>query len=278
MIGVFFSFWIAIVIFVYFIRKTFLSFFSIHFAALKSIQVFIDHLMHNMTLLVQIFKFYPIFFKFDSIYRAIYRTFLIKFVEWFDYRKNRFYRNFYLISYGFGLRLFFPWGLAVSKDNGRTWSQTIVEKDLLPDEIPLEQSMIDLGNGRFLMLSRLSREGISVQFVSSDYGMTWRKQSTNTRDIKSNTPTLHFDRETGSITCCYYQKGAGALLRRAASANRIFEHPEEWSAPEILYYSGCTSDFDSGNANMTQSEGIQLIIFYEGTAPLTSILMISKSC
>ena len=170
------------------------------------------------------------------------------------------------------------WGLAVSKDNGRTWIQTIAEKELLPDELPLEQSMVDLGNGRFLMLSRLSKEGISVQFVSSDCGMTWRKQSTNIRDIKSNTPTLHFDRETGSITCCYYQRGVGTLLRRTASADRIFEHPEEWSAPEILYHSGCTSDYDSGNANMTQSDGIQLIIFYEGTAPQTSILMISKSC
>ena len=46
------------------------------------------------------------------------------------------------------------WGLLVSADNGRTWTQRTVEGDLAKRDWPTELSAVSLGGGRILVLAR----------------------------------------------------------------------------------------------------------------------------
>ncbi|MDD3154264.1 MAG: sialidase family protein [Victivallaceae bacterium] len=162
------------------------------------------------------------------------------------------------------------WGLLVSGDNGKTWSQTVVESGLLPGEVPQEQAMIELGGGRFAMLSRLNDGKAQTLFYSADNKITWRQFATNLDDLYNNTPTMYFDRASQMVTCCYYQRNLGRLLRRTIPADDLPERADHWSAPEEIAC-GSKCNCDAGNANMTQSGTKQLVVFYSGKTPDTSI-------
>ena len=51
------------------------------------------------------------------------------------------------------------WGLLVSADNGRTWTQRTVEGDLAKRDWPTELSAVSLGGGRILVLARSEGAG-----------------------------------------------------------------------------------------------------------------------
>lgn len=115
------------------------------------------------------------------------------------------------------------WGLLVSADNGRTWSQRIVEKGLSVKEWVTEPSLVDLGGGRLLIVGRCEQNlGNQFQVTSVDGGKTWKKSRTNIGDVSESTPSLVYDAKSGSVANYYYQRGARKLKRRFESLIRHF--------------------------------------------------------
>lgn len=157
------------------------------------------------------------------------------------------------------------WGLLLSRDNGITWEQRVIEQNLRLDEWPTEPSAVVLGDGRLLAIAR-SEAGTGNQFqlTSTDWGRTWTKNRTNISDVQESTPTLVLDRKTGKIYNYYYQRGAGLLKLRSVNADDIFNEPCAWPEPEIIAEGGKERPYDSGNANAVVSGKKHYITYYSG--------------
>ena len=168
------------------------------------------------------------------------------------------------------------WGLLVSTDGGRTWTQRVVESDLPKRDWPTELCLTSLGNGRLLIVARCET-GAKCQFqlTSTDNGKTWKKSLTNISDVQESTPSLIFDPETGLVTNYYYQRGARQLKRRIAKADYIFGHPLEWPEPEVLFTGREKRPYDAGNVKATPLGNRHCAAIYTGTETDTAVLMIS---
>ena len=74
------------------------------------------------------------------------------------------------------------WGTLESTDDGATWTQRIVERELPLAELPTEPSVVAIGGGRLLGIARTeisgSKGGRQFQLVSIDDGETWSKFKT----------------------------------------------------------------------------------------------------
>jgi hypothetical protein len=163
----------------------------------------------------------------------------------------------------------------VSADNGRTWRQNIVEKDLAKDEWPTEQSAVHLGGGRILCIAR-SEGGAKYQFqlTSPDGGKTWKKEKTNICDVLESTPSLVLDRKSGKLCNYYYQRGAKKLKRRVVNADWIFNRPMEWPEPEILASGEEKVAYDAGNVSTAVIGETHYPAFYSGTSSDTSVFVL----
>lgn len=169
------------------------------------------------------------------------------------------------------------WGTLVSGDNGKTWTQHVVEADLAKSELPTEPSAIWLGKGRILVVARTEQEEddpgkYQFQLTSTDYGKTWKKRRTNISDVRGSTPTLVLDKKTGLVSNYYYYRGKGLLKRRTVNANSIFDHPDKWPQPEVIAEAS-KSTWDAGNTNATADKGKHYISFYSGKPSHTSIFL-----
>jgi len=160
------------------------------------------------------------------------------------------------------------WGTLTSTDNGRTWTQQIVETVQFKRELPTEPSVVNLGGGRILAVARTENTGDSTlnqfQLVSTDDGLTWRKYHTNVADVLCSTPSLVYDAQTGLVSNYYYERGRRALKRRVAKADYIFDHPLEWPAPECVAIGNERSPFDGGNVNAATAGKDHVATFYSG--------------
>ena len=167
------------------------------------------------------------------------------------------------------------WGLLVSADGGKTWTQRVVEGDLPKAEWPTELCAAYLGDGRVLIVAR-SEGGAGCQFqiTSTDYGRTWKKSKTNITDVLESTPSLVYDPETGLVSNYYYQRGARQLKRRIARADFIFDRPFDWPKPEVLFTGKEQRAYDAGNVKATPVGDRHCAAIYTGTATDTSVLMI----
>lgn len=166
------------------------------------------------------------------------------------------------------------WGILTSGDNGRTWKQEIVEKDLHVNEWPTEPSVIVYGDGRLLAIARSENEsGNQFQLCSDNWGRTWTKRRTNISDVRSSTPSLIFDRKSGTVYNYYYQRGAGLLKLRKADAGFIFDNPEAWPEPEIIAEGGKRRPHDSGNANAVRMGRAHYITYYSGDPVNCAVLV-----
>lgn len=161
------------------------------------------------------------------------------------------------------------WGTMTSTDNGRTWTQQIVETVHFKRDLPTEPSVVNLGNGRLLGIARTENVGDSTltqfQLVSTDDGLTWTKLRTNIADINASTPSLVYDSGTGLVSNYYYERGRRALKRRVANADYIFDHPLEWPASECVAIGNERSPIDGGNVNACASGDGHIATFYYGT-------------
>ncbi|MBR4676250.1 MAG: exo-alpha-sialidase [Victivallales bacterium] len=170
------------------------------------------------------------------------------------------------------------WGTLTSQDNGCTWSQLTVEQGLSKAEWPTEPSCVPLGDGRLLAIARMENCGPEVkcsqfQLESEDNGRTWRKFRTKIDDVRESTPSLVWDAETGLLSNYYFQRGAGALKRRIAELSHIWNHPEAWSAPEIVCYASANAHH-AGNVNACAFGDRHACTFYSGDEHQTDVMLV----
>ena len=166
------------------------------------------------------------------------------------------------------------WGLLVSTDNGRTWSQRIIEKDLSIKEWVTEPSLVDLGGGRLLIVGRCEKRlGNQFQVTSTDGGKTWKKARTNISDVKESTPSLVYDAKSGIVANYYYHRGAKQLKRRVAMADFIFDHPDCWPEPEVLDEGFEQRSYDAGNVKATRLGDRDCCAWYTGTQSNATVVV-----
>lgn len=164
------------------------------------------------------------------------------------------------------------WGTVTSSDNGVTWTQTTVESNLPKAQWPTEPAAVYLGDGRILAIARTETGPTQFQIVSTDYGATWKRAPTNIGDILASTPSLILDAKTGLLSNYYYQRGRGILHRRVVDPERVFSHPLQWPASEVVAR-GSQVTFDAGNVNATLIGETHYLSFYSGKAPDTAVLV-----
>lgn len=169
------------------------------------------------------------------------------------------------------------WGTLTSTDDGATWTQHIVEKELPKQEWPTEQSAVYLGDGRILAVARCEMGGTDTlrsqfQLTSTDYGTTWTRSKTNIGDVLASTPSLIYDPETGLVSNYYYHRGRGVLRRCVVKPEEVFENPRNWPASEAVSL-GSAVTFDAGNVNATFLGKTHFLAFYSGKGSDTSILV-----
>ncbi len=170
------------------------------------------------------------------------------------------------------------WGTLVSKDNGKTWKQTVIESGLDRKNWSTEPSAVYIGNGKILGIARVehgtnSTEKAQFQLQSSDYGKTWTRQRTNITDIHISTPSLIFDKKTRLLYNYYYQRGRGMLKRRVVNADKIWNNPLAWTPPEIVAFASAIG-YDAGNVNATTINGKHYLAIYSGDRKNTSVLVV----
>ena len=167
------------------------------------------------------------------------------------------------------------WGILTSKDDGRTWTQRTIEKDLEKTDWPTEQAGVWLGNGRILVVARSEGAGHQFQITSTDSGATWKRTKTNITDVNASTPSLILDSNTGRLVNYYYHRGARKMKRRMVDAAYIFDHPMEWPEPETLAEGYEKRAWDAGNVNATVLDGRHFLATYTGTEHDTSVMVIA---
>ena len=167
------------------------------------------------------------------------------------------------------------WGIVTSKDDGSTWVQRTVEKDLEKTDWPTEQAGVWLGNGRILAVARSEGAGHQFQITSTDSGTTWKRTKTNITDVNSSTPSLILDRKTGQLANYYYHRGARKMKRRTVDASCIFDRPMEWPVPETLAEGHEKRSWDAGNVNATVLDGRHFLATYTGSERDTSVVVVA---
>ncbi len=157
------------------------------------------------------------------------------------------------------------WGTLVSKDNGKTWTQQVVEKGLPKKDWPTEPSAVYLGNGRILAIARTETGPSQFQLTSTDYGKTWKKQRTNISDICISTPSLIYDKNTGLLSNYYYWRGHKVVNRRVVKPDAVFDDPDKWPAPHVVGLGNEERSYDAGNVNATVVGDQHYITYYSGS-------------
>ena len=167
------------------------------------------------------------------------------------------------------------WGTLVSKDNGKTWKQNVVESGLGYYEWPTEQSAVWLGGGRIFAVARTegaAPDSTRAQFQlrSEDSGRTWTRVRTNITDVLASTPSLILDR--GRVYLYYFQRGTGQLRCRIAESDLIWDHPLCWSDPKIVALAS-KENHHAGNVNGCSCKEGHALAVYSGNEHFTEILM-----
>ena len=171
------------------------------------------------------------------------------------------------------------WGLVVSTDAGRTWTQQTVESGLRKFEWPTESTLLHLGGKRLMAIARCEQrcEGNPVRrlfsMTSDDLGYTWQRQLTNIGDVLESTPSALYDKASDMVTLYYFHRGPGLLKRRTANASEAFADPRAWSAPEIVACGRKMRDWDSGNVNAVRVGGSDYLAYYAGDENVSSVLV-----
>lgn len=169
------------------------------------------------------------------------------------------------------------WGTLTSRDDGKTWTQNVIEAELPKSEWPTEPSAVYLGDGKILAIARSemgnsSTERSQFQMVSLDYGATWKRSRTNIGDVLASTPSLIFDTETGLVSNYYYHRGRGVVRRRVVKPDSVWDAPLNWPASEAVA-TGSAVTFDAGNVNATVIQNTHYLTFYSGQGADTTVLV-----
>ncbi|MBR4171051.1 MAG: exo-alpha-sialidase [Kiritimatiellae bacterium] len=165
------------------------------------------------------------------------------------------------------------WGTLTSEDNGKTWTQRTVEKELEKDEWPTEQSVVYLGDGRILGIARTESGTSQFQLTSVDDGTTWKRMKTNIRDVMASSPSLIYDPETKTVSNYYYERGRGVIRRRAVAAETVFGNPYAWPDSEPVGI-GSDQPWESGNVNATRIGNTHYLSYYSGKGTNTTVFVL----
>ena len=166
------------------------------------------------------------------------------------------------------------WGILVSADDGRTWTQRVIESGLSVKDWVTEPSLVDLGGGRLLIVGRCEQNlGNQFQVTSADNGKTWKKARTNIGDVRESTPSLIYDRETGLLANYYYHRGARMLKRRVVAADFIFDRPGAWPEPEVLERGFEDRPYYAGNVKATRLCDMDCCAWYSGTPSNSTVVV-----
>lgn len=169
------------------------------------------------------------------------------------------------------------WGTLVSTDNGLTWKQTTIEKELSKADWPTEQSAVYVGDGKIFALARTevsgSSGGLQFQLTSVDSGVTWKRERTNIGDILCSTPSLVYDAQSGLVSNYYFERGKGLVKRRVNALAEVWSKPTAWAEPEIVGR-GSESPWDTGNVNVTVIGNTHFLAYYSGTHPNTTVYVL----
>ncbi|MDO4424141.1 MAG: sialidase family protein [Planctomycetia bacterium] len=169
------------------------------------------------------------------------------------------------------------WGTIISKDNGLTWEQHVVEQDLPKSEWPTEPSAVYLGDGKILVIARTESGGgttgrAQFQMISNDFGATWTKNRTNIGEVSASTPSLILDPQTGLLSNYYYQRGRGILRRRVVKPEDIFNNPLAWPDSEAVAL-GSDITYHAGNVNAVAIGEKHFLSFYSGDEKDTAVVV-----
>lgn len=169
------------------------------------------------------------------------------------------------------------WGTLVSADNGLTWTQTTVEKDLSKADWPTEQSAVYVGDGKILGIARTeipgASGGVQFQLTSADSGVTWKRERTNISDIMCSTPSLVYDTQSGLVSNYYFERGKGLVKRRVNVLGDVWSAPTGWAEPEVVGV-GSERPWDTGNVNATVIGRTHFIAYYSGAEPDTAVYVL----
>ena len=168
------------------------------------------------------------------------------------------------------------WGYLLSKDDGQTWSQITVERDLPKSEWPTEQSLVYIGGGRLLAVARVENVagGCLGQLYSEDFGHTWRRTKTSITDVLESTPALLYDADEEILTLYYFQRGAGLMKRRTAKLSAaVADSMTAWSPPRVVAYGRKIRPYDSGNVKAVRYKGSDYLAYYAGDERDVSVLV-----
>ncbi len=167
------------------------------------------------------------------------------------------------------------WGTVVSTDDGKTWTQHVVEENLEKTEWPTEPSAVYLGDGRILAVARSEigdKTTIQSQFqmISTDFGKTWTRTRTNITDVLASSPSLIWDAKTGLVSNYYYHRGRGVVRTRIVAPDDVFHNSLNWSVSKAVAL-GSDVTFDAGNVNATRIGDTHYLTFYSGAGKNTSV-------
>lgn len=169
------------------------------------------------------------------------------------------------------------WGTLISRDNGATWEQHVIESGMPKAEWATEPSAVYLGGGRIFVIARTecvepTTRAAQFQLESTDYGATWTRSRTNIGDVSISTPSLIYDEATGLVSNYYFQRGRGVLKRRVVRISDISGHPLKWPDPEVVAL-GSTSYLDAGNVNAVALGDSHFLAYYSGKHPDTAVVV-----
>jgi len=171
------------------------------------------------------------------------------------------------------------WGYLVSKDDGLTWRQVVVERDLAKADWPTEQSLVYLGDGKLIAMARSEASGGKavrhlMTLYSADYGKTWTRSATSITDVLESTPALLHDAKRDELTVYYFQRGPALLKRRTAKVSAAIQTPmTAWSAPTVVAYGRKDRAFDSGNVKAVRHRGCDYLAYYAGDPTNATVLV-----
>ena len=159
------------------------------------------------------------------------------------------------------------WGIAISTDNGLTWSIEVKWQETDAFACPMETNGVYLGNGKILAMARRDIEGTPYtlhHIQSDDYGVTWTLSNSNVNQ-QSSTPSLLYNSNENKITVFYVLRNNydnKLCILENVSVNTIWGNPKAWPEKRVI---NVMKTYDGGQVNATEFNNKKFAAVYAGS-------------